>query len=181
MFKRTVMTAAMLAVFITFASAQAKPPITQDTPDAPPAKKVTAPPAATDDGSKAIRVTEAAWVKAFASKDVAYVTAFYADDAVLMANGPTVSGKAAILDVWKGMLADPNFSLTFSATKIEMAKSGDLACSFGTYTLTLSEPKTKKKITDKGKYLTVWKKQADSTWKAIGDVANSDPPPTPVK
>src|SRR5271163_2713105 len=87
MFKRTILTAALLAILISVASAQAKPPITQDKPDAPPAKKLVPPPTA-DDGSRAIRDTEAAWVKAFAGKDATKAAAFYADDAVLMANGP---------------------------------------------------------------------------------------------
>jgi uncharacterized protein (TIGR02246 family) len=161
MTKKTLFVAILLAAFTTVSLAQAKP--------------AAAPAAKSDDGTKVIKDTEAAWVKAFASKDATKPTDFYTDDAVLMANGPTVSGKPAILAVWKGMLADPNFSLTFSSTKVEMAKSGELAYSFGTYTLTLSDAK-KKKMTDKGKYLTVWKKQADGSWKAVADVANSDPP-----
>jgi len=31
--------------------------------------------------------------------------------------------------------------------------------------------------TEKGKYLTVWKKQADGSWKVIEDMFNSDLPP----
>ena len=168
MLKRTLSVAILLAAFTAVSLAQTKPA-------AAPAKAA----AASDDGSKAIKDTEAAWVKAFASKDAEKITAFYTDDAVFIANSPTVTGKAAILAAWKGMVKDPNFSLTFSSTKVEMAKSGELAYSFGTYTLTLSEPKTKKSFTDKGKYLTVFKKQADGSWKAAADVANSDPPPPP--
>jgi len=163
MFKRTLMAAVLVAALTTVSFAQTKPA------------------AKSDDGTKAIKDTEAAWVKAFATKDAEKIAAFYADDAVMMANGPTVSGKAAILDTWKGMVTDPNFKLTFSSTKVEVAKSGELAYSFGTYTLNLSDPKTKKKITDKGKYATVYKKQTDGSWKAVVDVANSDPPPAPAK
>ena len=32
---------------------------------------------------------------------------------------------------------------------------------------------------DKGKYLTVWKKQADGSWKVLYDMFNSDLPTTP--
>jgi ketosteroid isomerase-like protein len=39
----------------------------------------------------------------------------------------------------------------------------------------MTDPKNKKKtITDKGKYLTVYTKQADGSWKAIADTYNSD-------
>jgi ketosteroid isomerase-like protein len=35
-----------------------------------------------------------------------------------------------------------------------------------------------KPFADKGKYLTVWKKQAAGSWKAIEDILNSDLPPS---
>jgi len=43
--------------------------------------------------------------------------------------------------------------------------------------MTMSNPTAKdQKITDKGKYLTVYRKQADGTWKAAADMINSDMP-----
>jgi ketosteroid isomerase-like protein len=52
----------------------------------------------------------------------------------------------------------------------------------GTYTLTITDPKTKKPVTDKGKYVTAYKKQADGTWKAVADMVSSDIPlPAPGK
>ena len=40
----------------------------------------------------------------------------------------------------------------------------------------MTNPKTKKPVTDKGKYVTVYKKQADGSWKAVADILNSDMP-----
>jgi ketosteroid isomerase-like protein len=40
--------------------------------------------------------------------------------------------------------------------------------------MTVTNPKTKKPMTDKGKYLTVYTKQADGSWKAVADTLNSD-------
>jgi ketosteroid isomerase-like protein len=74
------------------------------------------------------------------------------------------------------MLADPNFSLTFQSTRAMASKGGDMVYSQGTYTMTITEPKTKKLMTDKGKYLTVFTKQADGSWKAVADTFNSDSP-----
>jgi ketosteroid isomerase-like protein len=52
----------------------------------------------------------------------------------------------------------------------------------GTYTMTTTDPKTKKPVTDKGKYLVAYKKQADGTWKAVADMDSSDLPlPVPGK
>ncbi len=56
-----------------------------------------------------------------------------------------------------------------------MARSGDLAYETGTYTMTLSDAKTKPS-TDQGHYVVVWQKQADGTWKVVLDEPVSDPP-----
>jgi ketosteroid isomerase-like protein len=63
-------------------------------------------------------------------------------------------------------------------SRVEVAKSGDLGYTQGTYTMTTTDPKTKKPVTDKGKC----KKQADGTWKAVADMSSSDTPlPAPGK
>jgi uncharacterized protein (TIGR02246 family) len=117
----------------------------------------------------AIRSADAAWTKAAESMDIAGTTAVYADDAVLMApGGPIATGKEAITKGWTGMMADKNFALSFGPTKIEVAKSGDLAYELGDYTLTLSDKKGKAQAS-KGKYVVVWGKQADGKWKALVD------------
>lgn len=126
----------------------------------------------------ALKDTEAAWVKDAATKDVQKWVAHYTDDAaVLLPDTPILTGKEAISGGLKPMLSDPNFALTFGATKVDVAKSGDLAYTRGTYSLTASNPKTKAPVTEKGKYLTVYRKQADGTWKAVEDTFMSDAPP----
>jgi ketosteroid isomerase-like protein len=78
------------------------------------------------------------------------------------------------------MVADPTVSLKFQPTKVEVAKSGDVAYTQGTYTLTLTDPQTKQLINDHGSYVTTYRKQPDGTWKAVVDIATSEvPPPTP--
>jgi uncharacterized protein (TIGR02246 family) len=127
---------------------------------------------------KAVRDVEAAWSKDVAAKDVEKFAMYYTDDAsVLLPNAPVINGKEGIKAALKPMLADPNFALSFQGTRAEASKGGDLVWTVGTYTMTVSDPKTKKPVTDKGKYLTVYKKQADGTWKAIADMINTDMPP----
>jgi ketosteroid isomerase-like protein len=45
----------------------------------------------------------------------------------------------------------------------------------GTYQGTMNDAKGKP-ITDRGKYVTVWKKQADGNWKVVVDIFNSNLP-----
>jgi len=69
-------------------------------------------------------------------------------------------------------MASPGFALKFASTKIEVARSGDLAYEIGTYELTGNDAKGRPQ-TAKGKYVVVWKKQAGS-WKAAADIFNAD-------
>ena len=144
----------------------------------------TAPPAATAPAvdltaeQSKIRDIESAWVKEAAAKDFEKAAAHYADDAVFMTPGsPPAKGKEAIRAAWKGLLEDPNVKLNFSADRVEMSAGGDLATTKGSYTLTVTNPKTKKPIDDKGSYVTVYKKQADGGWKAVEDINTSEMAP----
>jgi uncharacterized protein (TIGR02246 family) len=126
---------------------------------------------------QAVKDVEVAWAKDSALKDPAKFASYYSDDAVgLFPGSPMVTGKDKIKAALTGMMADPNFSLSFQATQADASKGGDLVYTVGTYTMTMSDPKDKKPLTDKGKYMTVYKKQADGTWKAVADMNNSDLP-----
>ena len=60
--------------------------------------------------------------------------------------------------------------------KAEMAASGDLGYTFGNYVAT-SKDKDGKVVKHYGKYVTIWKKQADGSWKVAMDTGNSSPEP----
>lgn len=63
---------------------------------------------------------------------------------------------------------------------MEVAKSGDIGYTQGTYEMTVNDAKGNPN-TDRGKYLSIWKKQADGAWRCIVDTFNSDLPPAPAK
>ena len=145
-------------------------------------------PADTHDADvQAIKDVETQWNQDYASKDPDKIAAHYADDAVLMVPGtPSSSGKDAIRSALKQMVADPTLSLKFQASKVDVAKSGDLGYTQGSYTLTFTDPQTKQLINDHGSYVTAYRKQADGSWKAVSDIATSEvpppaPPPAPMK
>jgi uncharacterized protein (TIGR02246 family) len=122
-----------------------------------------------------VREAEAADLKAWAGKDIEGILAFYADDATLMTPGePSMKGKDAMRKGLQPMLTDPNLKLEFTSQRVEVAKSGDVAFTQGTYQLTITNGKTKKPITDKGSYVTGFKKQADGNWKAVTDINTSE-------
>lgn len=128
-----------------------------------------------------IRDLEATWVKEAAAKDLDKIAAHYTDDAVFAGPGaPAAKGKDAIRAAWKGML-DTASKVNFAADLVDISKSGDMASTKGSYTMLVTNPKTKKAIEDKGSYVTVYKKQADGSWKASEDIAVSEgPAPAPA-
>lgn len=115
----------------------------------------------------AIRAQDAAWNKAAIAKDATKFATFYASDAVLLVPGaPMASGIDAIRTAGTALMALPGFSLTFGPDKITV--NGKLAYEVGHYTMTTND-KDGKLQTDNGKYVVVWGKQADGSWKAVLD------------
>src|SRR5687768_5261126 len=126
-----------------------------------------------------LRNIDAEWSRAAGAKDIDKTVFYYSDDALVMpSNSPVLQGKAAARAMWQAMFSMPGFGGGWKATKVEVARSGDLAYVTGTYEINETDASGKQK-TDKGKYLEVWKKQADGSWKCVADMFNTDLPPTP--
>jgi ketosteroid isomerase-like protein len=124
-----------------------------------------------------LRKLDDEWSKAAGAKDLEKTVSFYSDDTqILPPNSPVLHGKDAARAMWKGMFAVPGFGGGWKATKVEVAQSGDLGWTTGPYEITEVDAKGKP-MTDKGKYLAVWKKQADGSWKCVADMFNTDLPP----
>jgi uncharacterized protein (TIGR02246 family) len=135
----------------------------------------------------AIRANEVAWSAATQAKDLDKSVSFYAPDAVVLApNEPKATTAAEIRKGWAAMLTIPGSEMTFKTSAVEVGRAGDLAYSWGTYHFAMTGPDGKP-TADEGKYVTVWKKQADGSWKSVADIFNSDmpamapPPPPPSK
>ena len=129
---------------------------------------------------QSIRELEQRAREAAEAKDLDEYVSFYADDAVLFWPGaPMVRGRAAIREFMQAFLSMPGFSLSFETAGVEVSRARDLAYSYGTNRVTLVGP-TGERMNDRGKYLTVYRKGPDGTWKVVADIGNSDlPAPVP--
>ena len=111
-----------------------------------------------------------------AAANVEGFTSFFAPDARLLApDGPQADGVAAIGEAYSELSSLPGFSLSWQANYAEVASSGDLGYSVGTFVMNMDGPDGSP-ITRTGKYGTVWKKQDDGQWKVIMDAPNFDSP-----
>lgn len=126
--------------------------------------------------AEAIRKADQDWMAAFSTKDASKAASFVASDgAVYPPNAPAAQGTEAVTKLFNDFYKTPDIKLTWTPTLVEAAKSGELGFSSGTYEMTFKDP-AGKMVNDHGKYVTVWQKQHDGSWKAIRDIFNSDLP-----
>jgi uncharacterized protein (TIGR02246 family) len=118
-----------------------------------------------------------AWMKAVAARDLKGTLAAFEDDAsVLPQNSPQLKGHEAIGKFFGEMFQAPELKIEWHPLKVEVAKSGDLGYTTGVYADSVKDPASGKTVEDHGKYLTVWKKQKDGSWKVQYDIFNTDLP-----
>jgi ketosteroid isomerase-like protein len=129
---------------------------------------------------QALRDLDAQWSAAAGAKDLDKTVSYYSDDAIVLPpNAPAATTEEAIRSVWKNDLAIAS-SVSWKATRVEVAKSGDMAYVSGTYEVIMTDA-SGKPVNDRGKYLEVWEKQINGTWKCGADVWNSDLPVAPAE
>jgi ketosteroid isomerase-like protein len=99
---------------------------------------------------------------------------WFADDAVSLSNGrPAVLGRGPIA---AGANWDPKiYQLTWTPAGAQMGPSNDMGFTWGHY-----EGRSKdihgEPVVVTGRYITVWKKSADGSWKVAMDASAQEPP-----
>ena len=99
--------------------------------------------------------------------------AYLGDDAKSFNGGAMTSGRDAIVADLK---PPPNraFVLKWTPEGADVAASSDIGYTYGSYDLE-STNEAGAKVVKHGKYLTVWKRAADKTWKISADIGNQAP------
>ena len=102
--------------------------------------------------------------------------AFYAADAViLLPNEQLASGKDIVRHSVGHLLALPQFSVAWSPIKVEVDSSGEQALLIEAYELRFGDSRGTP-VSDRGRRLEIWRKQADGIWKCVVDTWNLDEP-----
>ena len=86
---------------------------------------------------------------------------------------PKETGAQAIRKAFGDMSQAPGFALSWTPASAEVASSGDIGYTTGAYESSMGGVK------ETGKYVTVWRKQADGGWKVTNDIFNADEMPKP--
>ena len=127
--------------------------------------------------TQALLETDRAWAKhASSGTNADSVLAYWTEDAVVVSPGqPTYSGKAAIRQMVTASMSVPGFRINWTPQKAVVSKSGDMGYTVGTNELTVPDP-TGKLVTNKGRYLAVWRRDADGKWRCVEDYASTGAP-----
>ncbi len=99
---------------------------------------------------------------------------FMAKDGIILESGEApIKGPDAVR---AHLASGPDGVLSWQPVGADMAQSGDLGYTWGTYEFrpTNAQPGSQPHY---GKYVTVWKRQFDGTWKVVLDAGNPGPPP----
>ena len=108
--------------------------------------------------------------------DMQKVLAYYDDNAMEMApNMAVIKGKDAIKAFMEQMMKSEMKMTAVNFTTVDLQASGTIAYEIGTYDMSMSAGKMGE-MNDKGKYISVWREQADGTWKLVAETWNTDKP-----
>jgi ketosteroid isomerase-like protein len=93
---------------------------------------------------------------------------FFADDASIIHDGQTVTGKNALRGFYEPVFANKDFNLTWWPNHAEASTDGTLGCTYGEY-----EARNGTAIS-RGMYTTVWRKM-QGRWKVVLDLGSAAP------
>ena len=117
-----------------------------------------------------------AWVQDLRTKQLEPILKFYAPDAVfLQPTGERITGSAALRTLFQTIMATFNSDLTLHSQNLET--SGDLAYDSGDFQETLTTIATGAKITAKGSYIIIFKRQPNGSWQIVQHAWTGTPPP----
>jgi ketosteroid isomerase-like protein len=124
-----------------------------------------------------LRAADSALTAAVDAKDPARTAGFYAADATLLPVAePLVAGRAAIEREWAKVFGIPGFRNQARITQVEVARDGSLAYTRGTYETEMADANGAP-VVERGKWVTVWRRDSTGDWRIVADIFNTDAPP----
>ena len=103
------------------------------------------------------------------------ILSYWTDDAIVIPAGmPIVIGKEALRAYVEGSLAIPGFRISWSSSDAEVAGDGTLG-----FVLSLNEISAEgpdgQPVINRGRAVTVWRRDADGEWRCAVDIWNAVP------
>ena len=125
----------------------------------------------------ALRTADSLVQAAIVAHDADRTASFYAEPAVMMPVAESIiEGRAAILAEWRHVFGIPGYANRARLVAVDLSSAGDLGYTRGTYESPMLGPDGQP-LLERGKWVSVWKRQADGQWRIVVDIFNTDTPP----
>jgi len=109
------------------------------------------------------------------SKDVDKVVSYFANDAVVVPPGqPLIKGKENLRKFVEESFKIPGFSISWKSSDVKFSPDGKLAYLYGENMTTMLDS-AGNKMSMPGRGYSIWRKEADGTWKCVVDIFNNPP------
>lgn len=140
----------------------------------------------TEAARAAILEADRQFSKATSERGLDGFRSFLADEVTtLRPDSPVIRGKDPFVERWAALLANPKMKITWEPELAEVSASGELGYTVGSYEITATNGLGIASTAGTGKYVTIWRKQADGSWKVVFDSGVQDTPrqegPQPAK
>jgi ketosteroid isomerase-like protein len=116
---------------------------------------------------------EARFARDVAQRGGAAFADWFAPDGVALGNGQ--APEVGLVAIMKDSNWSPkDYQLTWTPTEATMGPSGDIGYTWGHFE-GHSKDANGNPVTTSGRYITIWRKQADGNWKVVLDVGSNEP------
>jgi ketosteroid isomerase-like protein len=125
--------------------------------------------------AREVRATELAFAAAAKDKDFERFMSFTDGDIKSFHAGAMNVGKEKMRAAWAPLFSDPGRSITWSPEVVEA--SGSLGYTTGPFEVRQKQADGSDQVVLRGRYVTIWRRHADGSWKATLDIGSNEPPP----
>ena len=133
-------------------------------------------PAADVQDEAEVMETDRAFARATAARGVEGWVSYFAEDGIMVSGLAVVIGQDSIRALMTPAFADSTYSLRWEPTRAEVAGSGDLWYTLGTFESRRTDADGNVVIRT-GSYLTVWRREQSGEWKVALDIGSPDEAP----
>ena len=114
------------------------------------------------------------WSQQAKAGDIEKTVSYWADDAVVISAGqPTYKGKKEIRGMVEQSYKMPGFNISWEPQSVEVSTSGDMAYLIEKSQVSFKDS-TGNVITQNNSAVSIWRKQADGSWKNVVDISTPE-------